>query len=158
LSNSRKKTPIAIRFTELPGHNIRRLQQIAVSLFMENTREHAVTPVQYAALQSIFESPGLDQRTLAARIRFDTSTIGGVIDRLEKRGLVARSDSPHDRRVRLLTLTDDGAAVLAALQPAVLQTQSDITAPLSDAEKTKLSALIKKMLDAHEARASDSAV
>jgi MarR family transcriptional regulator, lower aerobic nicotinate degradation pathway regulator len=119
---------------------------------VENTRECAVTPVQYAALQSIFESPGLDQRTLAARIRFDTSTIGGVIDRLEKRGLVARSDSPHDRRVRQLTLTTEGATVLAALQPAVLQTQNDITAPLTDPEKAKLSALMKKILDAHEAR------
>jgi MarR family transcriptional regulator, lower aerobic nicotinate degradation pathway regulator len=147
-----------MRVAELPGHNIRRLQQMAVALFMENTHEHAVTPVQYAALQSIFESPGLDQRTLAARIRFDTSTIGGVIDRLEKRGLVARSDSPHDRRVRLLTLTDEGATVLAALQPAVLRTQHDITAPLSDAEKTKFSSLIRKILDAHEARDSDSAV
>ncbi len=136
-------------FSELPGHNIRRLQQIAVSIFMENTREHAVTPVQFAALQCIFESPGLDQRTLAARIRFDTSTIGGVIDRLEKRELVQRSDSPLDRRVRLLALTDSGRDLLAQLQPTIEQTQREIVAPLDAKEAKQFAMLIKKVLDAH---------
>jgi DNA-binding MarR family transcriptional regulator len=51
------------------------------------------------------EQPGLDQRTLASSIGFDTSTIGGVIDRLEKRGLIERQASPTDRRVRLLQVT-----------------------------------------------------
>jgi MarR family transcriptional regulator, lower aerobic nicotinate degradation pathway regulator len=152
LVNFRKKIANAIKFYELPGHHIRRLQQIAVALFAENAREYAVTPVQYAALQCIYDSPGLDQRTLADRIRFDTSTIGGVIDRLEKRGLVTRSNSPDDRRVRLLLLTGAGEALLAALQPAVLQTQRDIVAPLSAAEQKAFAALIKKILDAHESR------
>lgn len=144
----------AIKFNNLVGHKIRRLQQIAVAVFAENVREHAVTPVQFAALQSISDAPGLDQKTLADRIRFDTSTIGGVIDRLEARGLVARSDSQADRRVRLLCLTGAGAALLAELQPLVLETQRNIAAALSAAEQKTLETLIDKVLAAHEARNS----
>lgn len=146
--------PKTIAITELPGHSIRRLQQIAVALFMEHTKEHGVTPVQYAALEEIFKSPGLDQRTLAAAIRFDTSTIGGVIDRLEKRGLVTRSASVTDRRVRLLELTREGKAVLAAMQPAVQNAQQAIAAPLTATERIQLVALTQKILSANESVAA----
>lgn len=145
-----RKQPKVVEITKLPGHSIRRLQQIAVSLFMEHTKEHGVTPVQYAALEEIFKSPGLDQRTLATAIRFDTSTIGGVIDRLEKRGLVTRSSSPTDRRVRLLELTNEGDQVLAAMQPAVQAAQRAILAPLVATEQAQLIALTKKILAANE--------
>ena len=37
----------------LPGHYIRRLQQIAVALFLEETAEFGITPVQFAALQAV---------------------------------------------------------------------------------------------------------
>ena len=148
------KSPIKVAITELPGHSIRRLQQIAVSLFMEHTKEHGVTPVQYAALEEIFKSPNLDQRTLATAIRFDTSTIGGVIDRLEKRGLVTRNASPTDRRVRLLELTSEGEQVLAAMQPAVQGAQHAILAPLLANEQAQFIALTKKILAANESLAA----
>ena len=148
------KLPKKVAITELPGHSIRRLQQIAVSLFMEHTKEHGVTPVQYAALEEIFKAPNLDQRTLATAIRFDTSTIGGVIDRLEKRGLVRRNASATDRRVRLLELTSEGKQVLAAMQPAVQSAQHAILAPLSATEQAQLIALTKKILAANESLAA----
>lgn len=148
------QSPKVVAITELPGHSIRRLQQIAVSMFMVHTKDHGVTPVQYAALEEVFKSPGLDQRTLAATIRFDTSTIGGVIDRLEKRGLVTRSASATDRRVRLLELTSEGEQVLAAMQPAVQSAQHPILAPLSETERAQFIALIKKILAANESLAA----
>ena len=101
----------------LPGHYIRRLQQIAVAIFLQETSAQGVTPVQFAALQTIASNPGIDQRTLAGMIGFDTSTIAGVIDRLQARGLMLRNPSPDDRRVRRLTLSDEGASVLDPLNP-----------------------------------------
>lgn len=119
----------------LPGHDIRRLHQIAVALFMEETEAFGVTPVQYAALQAVQNAPGLDQRTLARTIGFDTSTIGGVVDRLEARGLMQRNASAQDRRVRLLTLTNAGQQLVADLVPAMLQAQERILAPLPAPER-----------------------
>jgi asparagine N-glycosylation enzyme membrane subunit Stt3 len=51
-----------------PGYHIRRLQQIAVAVFMEETQEFGVTPVQYAALSAVLRQPGMDQRTLARQM------------------------------------------------------------------------------------------
>ena len=91
-----------------PGHGIRRLQQVAVAVFSQATEAWGVTPLQFAVLQKLVHLPGIDQRTLARNIGFDTSTIGSVIDRLEARGLMARNASPADRSVRLLSLTEAG--------------------------------------------------
>ncbi|SCK29066.1 Transcriptional regulators [Variovorax sp. HW608] len=90
--------PADIDLDTLPGHFIRRLQQIAVAVFLQETEPFGVTPVQYASLQAVRRLPGVDQRSLARSIGLDTSTMAGVIDRLESRGLMVRSASPDDRR------------------------------------------------------------
>jgi DNA-binding MarR family transcriptional regulator len=135
----------------LPGHLIRRLQQIAVGLFMEETEAHDLTPVQFAALATIARQPGEDQRTLARTIGFDTSTIGGVIDRLERRGLVQRNPAPEDRRVRRLTLTDAGATLLAQVLPAMQRAQKRILAPLPAAERAEFMRLLAVLVTANNA-------
>src|SRR5450631_2459379 len=94
------KSPIDA-LEDLPGHYIRRLQQIAVGIFMDETADVNVTPVQFALLFAASRQAGLDQRTLAGRIGLDTSTIGAVVDRLESRELIERKVSPDDKRVRL---------------------------------------------------------
>lgn len=141
--------PGAVDLDALPGHYIRRLQQIAVAIFMQETADSGVTPVQYAALQAIANTPSLDQRTLAGAIGFDTSTIAGVIDRLQARGLVERHASSEDRRVRRLTLTDDGTTLLAAVQPAMWRTQQRILEPLPAAEQADFMRMLTRLVEAN---------
>ena len=133
----------------LPGHYIRRLQQIAVAIFLQETEKHGVTPVQYAALHKVGIAPAIDQRTLARAIGLDTSTIAGVIDRLEARGLMRRSASPEDRRVRLLSLTDAGQDLLADLEPDMLKAQDRILAPLPKAERAEFLRMLRTLVTAN---------
>ncbi|MDD0809992.1 MarR family transcriptional regulator [Curvibacter sp. RS43] len=132
---------------DLPGFHIRRLQQIAVAVFLEETQAHGVTPVQYAALAAVQRQPGIDQRTLARTIGFDTSTIGSVIDRLEARGWMLRNASASDRRVRLLTLTAEGEALLNAVQPGMLRAQARMLEPLPEAQRADFMAMLRVLVD-----------
>ena len=141
-----KTTPSLLPLTDLPGHYIRRLQQIAVGVFMEETQAFGVTPVQFAALNALVATPGIDQRTLAASIGFDTSTIGGVVDRLEARGWVKRQVSPEDRRARLLQVTPEGKQLLQELSASVLSTQERILAPLPQAERQEFLRMLKVLV------------
>ena len=136
---------------ELPGHYIRRLQQIAVAIFLEETEAQAITPVQFAALAEVARQPQVDQRTLARSIGYDTSTIGGVIDRLEARGLLQRHGSPADRRVRLLTLTDAGQALLAEVLPPMQRAQQRMLAPLADADRATFLRMLRQLVVANNA-------
>jgi DNA-binding MarR family transcriptional regulator len=138
-----------VELKSLPGHMTRRLHQAAVALFMREVADLAITPVQYSSLQTICASPGIDQKTLAATIGFDTSTIGGVIDRLEARGLVLRNLSPTDRRVRLITPTPKGLEMLEAVVPRMLKSQQRLVAPLTKAEREEFMRLIQLVVNAN---------
>ncbi len=135
----------------LPGYQIRRLQQIAVGLFMDETAAFDLTPVQFAALAAVARQPGLDQRGLARRIGFDTSTTAGVVDRLERRGLMQRQPAAADRRVRQLSVTEAGHDLLAAVLPAMQRAQQRILAPLSPAEQGRFMDLLGRIVAANNA-------
>ncbi len=85
-----------------PGYLFRRMQQIAVALFVEECKAFDLTPVQYAALVAIHTHPGIDATRLSAVIAFDRSTLGSVIERLEAKKLIDRKPSGEDKRVKLL--------------------------------------------------------
>lgn len=130
----------------LPGHAIRRLHQISVGIFHQELQDLNLTPVQYGALQTVQSQPGIDQRTLARQIALDTSTTAGVVDRLEARGLLQRSLSPDDKRVRLLSLTTEGHALCEQARPGVLRVQAQMLAPLSAAERETFMALLNRLV------------
>jgi len=135
-----------IRIDQQPGFAIRRLHQIAVGIFLQEAGEQGVTPVQYAALQVVGNQPGIDQRTLARSIALDTSTTGGVVDRLEARGWLERRMSPEDRRTRLLHLTPAGEQGLTDTLPAMLRAQEQILAPLTPRQRTEFMRLLQVLV------------
>jgi len=130
-----------------PGYLFRRMQQIAVSIFMEECRAFDLTPVQYAALVAIHTHPGIDATRLSAVIAFDRSTLGNVIERLEAKKLIERKPSTGDKRVKLLTLTRAGAALLRDIAPAVAQAQVRMLQPLKAADRKALMALMSQLVD-----------
>jgi len=81
-----------------PGHLIRRSHQISVAVFNTHLAAADVTPVQFAILNALGDTPGVDQITLAKRVAFDPATSGSVIGRLESKGWVDRFADPVDRR------------------------------------------------------------
>lgn len=141
--------PPTVDLDTLPGHAIRRLQQIAVAIFLQEAEPLGLTPVQFAALQALANAPGIDQRTLARSIGLDTSTTGGVIDRLEARGLVQRQASPDDRRVRLPALTEAGRALLREALPAVMRAQARMLEPLADHEREDFLRMLRTLVTAN---------
>ena len=132
----------------MAGHLIRRLHQQSTQVFQARTQAAGIdmTSVQFAALDAIAQQPGIDQAGLAATISFDRATIGGVIDRLESKGLVLREVSAQDRRARQLRLTPEGEQMLASVRPVVEALQADILAPLSPSEQARFLALAHKAL------------
>jgi DNA-binding MarR family transcriptional regulator len=133
----------------LPGHLARRVQQLAVALFVQEVGDIGLTPVQYSALQTVCNQPGIDQKTLAATIGYDTSTIAGVIDRLEARGLLERQVSATDRRARQLVPTPEGSRTLAAVVPRMLRAQERLVKPLTATERKEFMRLMQVVVDAN---------
>jgi DNA-binding MarR family transcriptional regulator len=134
------------RFLEKPGHLIRRLQQIALALFMDQAKDFGVTPVQYSALVAVENHPRIDQTALCNIIAFDRSTIGDVVGRLERKKLIKRLDSSVDRRTKSLFITPAGRRLLRQIEPAVQSTQRLILAPLKPGERSAFIQMLKHLV------------
>ena len=147
----KRLVPPDVNIDDQPGHYIRRLHQISVGIFLQELGEIGITPVQYAALQTVANQPGIDQRTLARTIALDASTTGGVLDRLEQRGALERRTAAQDRRARQLWLTDAGAQLLAGAVPAMLAAQRQILAPLTERQQTEFMRLLRIVVDQNNA-------
>ena len=130
-----------------PGYLFRRMQQIAVAIFIEECKAHDLTPVQYAALIAIHTHPGIDATRLSAVIAFDRSTLGNVIERLEAKTLVERKPSREDKRIKLLYLTRSGAALLREIMPSVDRAQARMLQPLKASDRKMLMALLTQLVD-----------
>src|SRR3569832_1845539 len=125
-----------------PGYLFRRMQQIAVALFIEECRAFDLTPVQYAAQIAIHTHPGIDATRLSAVIAFDRSTLGSVIERLESKKLLARKPSDENKRVKLLYLSKAGAAILRDIMPSKKKTQTQNQQPKKPADRKVLLSLL----------------
>jgi DNA-binding MarR family transcriptional regulator len=142
--------PKSFNFSEAPGHLIRRAQQLAVSIFMEETAGFDVTPVQFAILNALIDDPGEDQVTLSGRVAFDPATSGSVIGRLEAKGWVKREADPRDKRRKLLWTTPEGEQVALQMKRAVSRAQQRIVSPLDPEERDQLAALLAKLVAGHQ--------
>ena len=137
-------------FRHAPGHLIRRAHQVAVAVFMEETAEYDVTPVQFAILNSLIDSPGEDQVTLAREVAFDAATFGSVIARLESKGWVRREPDAADRRRKRLWITADGERAALSMKRAVTKVQSRLLNPLAPAERQQLIHLLDRLVEGHQ--------
>lgn len=132
----------------MAGHLIRRLNQLSTHIFAHRVQAAGfdLTPVQFAAMDALDAHPGLDQASIAAKIAYDRATIGGVIDRLEQKGYVARTVSKHDRRAREVNLSAEGRAVYHRILPLVTALQSEILGGLDPTERAEFLRLAAKAI------------
>jgi DNA-binding MarR family transcriptional regulator len=130
-----------------PGHLIRRLQQIAVALFVAECEELDLTPVQYASLTVIRDVPDLDVTQLSSLVALDRATLAKVIERLEAKSWIFRENSGQDKRIKLLRITPKGRKVLTAAEPRVRRCQRRIMAPLREADRRDFMKMLERLVE-----------
>jgi DNA-binding MarR family transcriptional regulator len=121
---------------------------MATAVFMNEAKAFDLTAVQFSALIVIREHPGTDATRVSDLIYFDRSTIGNVLDRMEKKGLIKRQPGVEDRRTKRLFLTPQGRTVLRKITAKLPQISSRILAPLPAADRTRFVKLLAKLVEA----------
>jgi DNA-binding MarR family transcriptional regulator len=132
-----------------PGYLVRRLHQIHLALFLEECRAFNITPVQYGLLTALSVHPGLDQASLAAELGIDRSNVADVLVRLAARGLLRRTASERDRRVKRAYLSAAGAKLTARMHGAMQRAQARLVAPLAPAERAQFMAFLTRLVEAN---------
>jgi DNA-binding MarR family transcriptional regulator len=128
-----------------PGFMIRRVHQIAVSLFIEETGKLGVTNRQYGILFVLEHRPGIDQISVAGLLGLDRSTTGMVLTKLEDDGLVVRSVDASDRRRHSLQLTRAGKRLLSQLAEPARRAKARVLSAFTPREQTLFLQLLGKL-------------
>lgn len=128
-----------------PGHLIRRAQQQHLALWSAHVGGE-LTSMQFAVLLLLRYEPGLDQRTVSARLSIDSSTLADVCRRLEQRGLLGRSRDAVDGRRYVLTVRAPGRELLDAALPAAEEVGERLFGDLDETERQTLMTLLKRVV------------
>src|SRR4051812_43631836 len=114
--------------------------------FMSLASEYDLSPPQLGALKALDPEHPLAMSELAAIRGCDNSNVTGIVDRLEYRGLVERRPAEHDRRVKLLALTDEGRELRDELADRLHAPPEQLSA-LSEADQRALRDILARALD-----------
>jgi len=126
----------------LIGYRLRLAQQSVFRDFAETVP--GLSPGRVGMLLLIEANPGVTQSRLADAVSRDRSTMVGVLDSLEAKGLIERRRG-EDRRTNGLWLTRAGRALLARAKRAIAIHECRVAARLSPAERAKLLELLARV-------------
>jgi DNA-binding MarR family transcriptional regulator len=108
-------------------------------------QEYGLSPMQLFALGALEPGREVPMSSLAETLFCDASNVTGIVDRLEARGLIERRAASHDRRVKLLALTDEGVALRGEVTRRMDVPPLEIAA-LSRDDKRALRDILKRAL------------
>jgi DNA-binding MarR family transcriptional regulator len=102
-------------------------------------------PPHVGILRVVQQADGLSQQALAEKLGMFPSRLVGLIDELERRGLIERRNSPADRRSYALFLTGAGREIMERIDEVSREHQASICAALDDAERAQLAGLLRRI-------------
>jgi DNA-binding MarR family transcriptional regulator len=126
-------------------HLLHQAGQAAGKLFAASALG-STTPRQLEILIAVSENEGLNQTDVAKRTGIDRATLGVMIRRLVRRGLLQRRRSREDTRAKILHLTDEGRRLLEAAEPGARNVDALLLAVLPAAERKRFLAALQAIV------------
>lgn len=126
---------------------IRRLMQGAEIYNKELNRRYSISSAQLNCLLALFENGPLPPSQIAKYMMVKSSTVTGVVDRLEQKGLVERVRNSPDRRVITIQLTEAGKNLTANAPPPIQRKIVTGLRNLSQKETESIALALSKLSD-----------
>lgn len=107
-----------------------------------------VSPAQFNTLNLVHGAPkGMSQSELSRALITHRSNVTGLVDRLEKRGLVSRGEQAADRRVWTVRITPAGRRLLDQILPEYYRLGEEVWGGMAVAEAAKVEAILRELND-----------
>jgi DNA-binding MarR family transcriptional regulator len=134
--------------THWPGYLMNFIAEHTTERFERELADVGIR-ARHAAVLVVIDAEGpMSQRALGRRLRIDKSPMVGLVDDLERLGLAERRRRASDRRVQAIHLTDAGRAALARITAVADELNEQTFAPLDEAERAQLHALLLRVAEA----------
>ncbi|MBW1827923.1 MAG: MarR family transcriptional regulator [Deltaproteobacteria bacterium] len=127
--------------------SIRKLIQAGELYSKELSKIHSISAAQLNCLLTLFENGPLPPSQIAKHMLVKSSTVTGVVDRLEQKGLVRRVRNSPDRRIVTIELTETGNQLAENAPPPIQQKIVDGLKKISEKEIDEIVFALTKLTD-----------
>jgi MarR family 2-MHQ and catechol resistance regulon transcriptional repressor len=111
----------------------------------QDIERHGLAPSEFAVLEALYHKGDLPVGDVSERVLLTSGSMTHVVDKLERRGLVARRRCSEDQRITYLSITPTGRTLLASIFPAHAEAIRRATAGLGADEKRAVILLLKRL-------------
>ena len=129
----------------LIGYNARRAALAVIEVFLQRMAGYDLRPVDFSVLSLITHNPGITSRQLCTTLGILPPNLVGMVNALEKRGLIVRHPHPHDGRAMGLHLTPAGRKLMRDAEQTAAQLEAEAASKLSETEVKTLIRLLQKV-------------
>lgn len=113
-------------------------QHAVAQTFSERLAPFGITPGQYGVLNCLWQNGCRTPKEIAQTLRLENSTVSGVLDRMQKRGLIDRVVDPHDRRSVQVIATEEGRSMKDDVLRLIAELNQEILGGISPEEHATL--------------------
>ncbi len=128
------------------GYLVRYAHRAFVKALAQELEPHAILAAQWSVLRILWDIEGLTQVELADRMRVEKASLTGVLEGMERRGLILRVRNAEDRRKINITLTVQGRRLKADLLPHAARINRKAARGMTETEAAQLRRLLAKLI------------
>ena len=139
------KGSVAVEYTNCINYLLTIAQHEVFLIFSENLSDFGITPGQYGVLACLWENETLSPKEIATLLQVENSTISGVLDRMQKRGLIDRVLNPNNRRSISVKATAAGMALKEPVQKKMEELNEAVLHNFSQQEREELFSLLRRI-------------
>lgn len=135
---------------------LRRIIQ-AIDLYSRSlVKAHGITGPQLVILQELSRNREMSVGELAKAVSLGQATVTGILDRLEKRGLIVRRKTDYDKRKVFISPTEESDKIVAATPSALQQTFVRQFEKLQDWEKVMILSVLQRIVAMMDAKSIEA--
>jgi len=114
--------------------------------FIRLAEELELSVIQVFALCFLQPKKPMPMKEMASLLMCEPSNVTGIIDKLFARSYIAREENPKDRRIKMISLTDEGTELRQKIVKNIVDYKSDRLERLTPAEQQDLKKMMLKIL------------
>ncbi len=119
------------------------------------SKDYKMTVPQLVCLRQLAHHKKLTTGQLARRVFLSQATVSGILDRLERKGLINRMRSDKDRRRVFISLTEDGKELIEKMPWPLQERFSQSLSSMSRKERIQLDKTLKRLVKMMESSQAD---
>jgi DNA-binding MarR family transcriptional regulator len=129
----------------LLGYNARRASLTILSVVFERMASLGLRPVEFSMLSLIHHNPGVTSRRLSEALAIQPPNLVGKVANMLEKGWITRQVDSQDKRALVLSLTEEGQALIKKAEALVTELETAASVQLSLEERNALIGLLKKV-------------